>query len=117
MTVLLVLLIAFVSAYTVIVRPLGELIGGVGALLLGIWGIRSILTGFGMPAVTAVDLSLALVILFVLASLSVRMLAYVEREGEIHLLQRERERAQAQAREHEHEHEHERSSLEQRSSS
>ncbi len=59
-------------------RPLDQLIINSGALVLGVWGIRSILLGTGVPGFTAVDLALAVVILFLLATITVRTLYLLE---------------------------------------
>src|SRR6266545_3054727 len=66
LTVLLVLLVTAAAAYAVFLRPLDQLIINSGALVLGVWGIRSIMLGSGVPGVTAVDLALSVVILFLL---------------------------------------------------
>ena len=72
LTILLVILVSAAAAYAVFLRPLNELIVGSGALVLGVWGVRGILLGTGLPGVTAVDLSLSVVILFLLATITIR---------------------------------------------
>src|SRR5215212_6208118 len=42
LSVLLVLLVTAAAAYAVFLRPLADLIGGAGALVLGVWGIRAV---------------------------------------------------------------------------
>jgi hypothetical protein len=74
LTVLLVLLVTAAAAYAVFLRPLSELIAGAGALVLGVWGIRAVLLGTNVPGFTAVDLSLAVVILFLLGAITARVL-------------------------------------------
>jgi hypothetical protein len=44
LAVLLVLLIAAAAAYAVFLRPLEDLLANSGALVLGVWGVRAILT-------------------------------------------------------------------------
>src|SRR5512134_1749492 len=44
LAVMLVVLIAAAAAYSVFLRPLHDLVVNSGALVLGVWGIRSILT-------------------------------------------------------------------------
>ena len=56
---------------------------GAGALILGVWGIRAILVGTGVPGITAVDLCLILVILFLLVAMTVRTLRYLYRLADI----------------------------------
>lgn len=72
LTILLVVLVTAAAAYAVFLRPLNELIIGSGALVLGVWGVRGILLGTSFPGVTAVDLSLSVVIMFLLATITVR---------------------------------------------
>jgi hypothetical protein len=88
LTVLLVLMIAASAAYAVFMRPLQDLVVNSGALMLGIWGIRSILTPSNLDYVTAVDLSLSVVLLFLLSAITVRALLFVHDRGELHLLDR-----------------------------
>lgn len=72
LTVLLVMLVSAAAAYAVFLRPLDELVINSGALVLGVWGIRAILLGAAVPGITAVDLALSVVILFLLIALSAR---------------------------------------------
>src|ERR1051326_5796997 len=72
LAVLLVLLITAAAAYAVFLRPLQDLVVNAGALIIGIWGIRTILTPTTVTYVTAVDLSLSVVILFLLGAITVR---------------------------------------------
>jgi len=76
LTVLLILLIGAGAVYAVFMRPLHELIINVGGLILGVWGIRAILTPSNFVHLTAVDLSLSMVILFLLGAITVRMLMW-----------------------------------------
>lgn len=73
LAVVLVLLIAAAAAYAVFLRTLHDLILSVGGLVLGVWGIRSILVPGTVVARTAVDVALALVIVFLLGALSIRV--------------------------------------------
>jgi len=75
-SVLLVLLVAAAASYAVFLRPLNELIVNSGALVLGVWGIRTILVAGSSSFVTAVDIALAMVILFLLTAISVRSLEF-----------------------------------------
>jgi hypothetical protein len=82
LTVLLVLLITAAASYAVFIEPMSQLVVNAGALILGIWGIRTILVGQGTPpGATAVDLSLSIVILFLLIAIAVRMLRVLWERG------------------------------------
>jgi hypothetical protein len=88
LAVMLVILIAAAAAYSVFLRPLADLVVNAGALVLGVWGIRGILTPSNIYYVTAVDLALALVIIFVLGALTIRALMFVHDEAQLALLGR-----------------------------
>jgi hypothetical protein len=88
LAILLVLLVAAAAAFAVFMRPLDQLVINVGALVIGIWGVRSILVGTFGPSMTAVDLSLSMVILFLLAAITVRSLAFLDERSGIGLLRR-----------------------------
>jgi hypothetical protein len=90
LAVLLVLLVAAAAAYAVFLRPLQELVVNAGALMLGVWGIRSILTPGNLNYVTAVDVSLSLVILFLLTAITLRALWFVHERGNLRLLRHHR---------------------------
>jgi hypothetical protein len=85
LAVLLVLLIAAAAAYAVFMRPLQELVINAGGLVLGVWGIRSILSPSNPPYLTTVDLSLSLVILFLLGAITMRALQLCQRHSELRL--------------------------------
>jgi len=76
LALLLVLLIAGAAAYSVRTQPVNQLLLGVGSLVLGVWGIRSILVPGFPPYVTAVDLALSLVILLLLGGIIARGVLY-----------------------------------------
>lgn len=89
LTVLLVLLVTAAAAYAVFMRPLDQLVTNVGALVLGIWGVRAILVGTNAaPGTSALDLSLSVVILFLLAAITARALSFLDERSEIRLLRR-----------------------------
>ena len=82
MAVMLVLLIAMASGYAAFMRSVPDLVMGAGGLVLGVWGIRSILVPGSISYATVVDIALGLVITFLLTALSVRVLLYLcERNG------------------------------------
>jgi hypothetical protein len=85
LTIMLVILIAAAAAYAVFMRPLRELVINSGALVLGVWGVRSILVPIQIVGLTAVDLSLTAVILFLLAAITVRTAYLIEQETGVRL--------------------------------
>jgi hypothetical protein len=91
LAVLLVLLVALASAYAVFMRPLNDLVLNAGALVLGIWGVRAILVPMPWTWLTAVDLSLSVVIIFLLGAITVRAFVYAfARSGFRHPKRRKR---------------------------
>jgi len=87
---MLVLLMASAAAYSVFLRPLHDLVLNSGALVLGVWGIRSILTPQNLFYLTAVDLALSTVIIFTLGAITVRALFYIHDEADMTLFRRVR---------------------------
>jgi hypothetical protein len=73
---LLVLLISISGIFALGLRSVHELVLGIGGIILGIWGIRSIVVQSELPDVTLIDLMLGLVILLLLVGLSVRAAHY-----------------------------------------
>ena len=90
LAVLLILLIAAAAAHSIFLRPLEELFINAGTLVLGIWGIRAILVPGNPAYVTAVDLALSVVIIFLLGGITIRALLFVHDRGELDLLRRRR---------------------------
>jgi len=90
LAVLLVLLVAAAAAYSVFLRPLHDLVLNSGALVIGVWGIRSILTPQNLFYLTAVDLALSTVIIFTLGAITVRALLYIHDEADMTLFRRVR---------------------------
>jgi len=88
LAVMLVILIASAAAYSVFLRPLHDLVLNSGALVLGVWGIRSILTPANLYYITAVDLALSVVIIFTLGAITVRALLYAHDEAGMGLIRR-----------------------------
>ena len=81
LAVLLVLLVAAAAIYAVFLREFQDLVMNVGSLILGIWGIRSILTPSSVTSVTVVDLASSVVILFLLSTITVRALLHIHERG------------------------------------
>src|SRR5919202_700463 len=93
LTVLLVLLITAAASYAVFAQPVSQLVVNASALILGIWGIRTILVGGALlPGLSAIDLSLSIVILFLLVAIAIRMLRVFWKRGELQVPRRGRSR-------------------------
>ena len=75
-TVLLVILISASAIFALGLRTLHELVLGIGGIILGIWGVRSVVVQTELPDVTLIDLILAFVILVFLLALSIRAARY-----------------------------------------
>ena len=84
LTVLLVMLVTAAAAFAVFLRALGDLVLNSGALVLGVWGIRAVLLGAAVPGLTAVDLALSVVILFLLLAITVRAVLYLSQRSGVH---------------------------------
>ena len=83
LTVLLLVLITVSALTAVAMRDVSDLIVGVGSLVIGIWGVRSILVPQPLPVVTSVDLALSVVILFVLLGLLLRTAQHLQQRAEL----------------------------------
>ena len=81
LTALLVALMAAAALLTVITEPLRRLLVGVGSVILGVWGVRSILVSDAPHAITAVDLLLSGVILILLFGIAIRVLLVLRHDG------------------------------------
>lgn len=85
LTVLLVLLITASGFFAVFMRPVHDLFLGIGGVILGVWGVRSVIVQTSLPYVTAVDLALSAVILLLLLGLAVRAAQHFHRLSELRL--------------------------------
>ena len=86
LTVVLVVLIAVSAAMALFTRGIDELALGFGSLILGIWGVRSVLMPNSLSTPTAVDLALTWVILFLLLGLIIRAAMHFQRHSELPIL-------------------------------
>ena len=75
LTVMLVLFVTVAALYGVVFRPFDQIVLTVGGIVLGVWGVRSLLVGSYPADSTAVDLVLSSVILMLLLVIAVRGLA------------------------------------------
>ncbi len=83
LSVLLVLLITVSGGIALATRSIDDLVLGVGGLILGIWGVRSVLVTQPLPGISAVDLALSLVILFLLLGLAIRLVRHFHRQSDL----------------------------------
>ncbi|MBA2597037.1 MAG: hypothetical protein H0V00_10485, partial [Chloroflexia bacterium] len=72
LSVLLVLLISASGIFALGLRSLNELLLGIGGIILGIWGVRSVVVQSPLPDVTLIDLILGFVMLTLLLALALR---------------------------------------------
>jgi hypothetical protein len=77
LTVLLTMLIVLAAAYGLLIRPFTQIIPTVGGLVLGVWGVRSLLVGDYPPDSTGVDLVLEAAILLLLLGVGVRAVIFM----------------------------------------
>jgi hypothetical protein len=85
LTLLALVMIAIASIYAVWLRPFDQLIINAGALVLGIYGVRSLLLGSYPPDATILDIALIGVALFVLFSIGMRGVMYLHEKGGLRL--------------------------------
>jgi hypothetical protein len=83
LTVLLTLLIVLAAAYGVLFRPFTQIVPTVGASVLGVWGVRSLLVGSYPPDSTGVDLVLESAILLLLLIIAFRAVVYMWPRSEL----------------------------------
>lgn len=88
LAVVLVLLITSAAAYAVFLQPLHDLVLNSGALVLGVWAIRSILMPGNLYYQTAVDLALSIVIVFLLGGILVRALVFAHDQAGLSIIRR-----------------------------
>ena len=81
LTAILVVLISASGIFALGMRTLNELVLGIGGIILGIWGVRSVVVQTPLPDVTLIDLILGLVILIMLLALSIRAAIYFYRRS------------------------------------
>jgi hypothetical protein len=84
LTILLVLLIAASAVFAMSLKDLEDLLLGVGGIVLGVWGVRSIVVQTELPDLTWVDIALALIILLLLLALAIRAARHFYRHSGFH---------------------------------
>jgi hypothetical protein len=85
LAVVLVVLIGVSAAMALFTREVNDLALGIGGLILGVWGIRSILMPQGISTVTAIDLALSWLILLLLLGLALRAALHFHRHSDLPL--------------------------------
>jgi hypothetical protein len=90
LAVVLVALITISAALALFTRTVNELALGVGGLILGVWGIRSVLMPTLHPTLTAVDLALSWVILLLLLGFALRAAHHFHRHSDLRMPRPER---------------------------
>jgi hypothetical protein len=83
LAIVLIVLIAISAALALFTRGLNELALGFGGLILGVWGIRSILMPESIGSVTAIDLALSWLILLLLLGLAFRAVLHFHRHSDL----------------------------------
>ena len=83
LAVALVLLIGVSAAMALVTRGINDLALGIGGLILGIWGVRSVLMPQSIGTITAVDLALSWLILLLLLGLAIRAALHFHRQSEL----------------------------------
>ena len=85
LAIVLVVLIGVSALMALLTRSLDDLALGFGGLILGVWGIRSILMPQSLPTVTAIDLALSWLILLLLLGLGLRAALYFLKQSELQI--------------------------------
>ncbi len=85
LAVVLVALIAVSATMALFTREVNDLALGICGLILGVWGIRSILMPQGVSTVTAIDLALSWLILLLLLGLALRAALHFHRHSDLPL--------------------------------
>jgi hypothetical protein len=83
LAVVLVLLVTVSAALALFMRDIQELLLGIGGLILGVWGVRSVLMPQSTPTITAVDLALSWLILLLLLGLALRAALHFYRHSDL----------------------------------
>lgn len=81
LAVLLVVLISMSGIIAVTTKSYQDLALGIGSVVLGVWGVRSVLVTQPMPGSTLVDIALSFVIIAVLLAFVTRSAVYFQRRS------------------------------------
>jgi hypothetical protein len=83
LAVVLAILITISAALALFTRRIDELALGIGGIILGVWGVRSVLTPQALGTITAIDLALSWVILLLLLGLALRAVLHFHRHSDL----------------------------------
>jgi hypothetical protein len=83
LALLLVLLISMSGVIAMTTRNYQDLVVGVGGIVLGVWGVRSVLSQSASPGPNLLDLSLSVVILLLLTTFLVRSVLYFHARAQL----------------------------------
>ena len=83
LAVVLIVLIAISATLAIFTRGIDDLALGVGGLILGVWGIRSVLMPQSIGTVTVIDLALSWLILLLLLGLALRAARHFHRRSDL----------------------------------
>ena len=83
LSIILIVLIAVSGVLALCTRSMNDLALGIGGLILGVWGVRSIMIPQPVPTVTAIDLALSTVILLLLLGLAVRAALHFHQHSDL----------------------------------
>jgi hypothetical protein len=83
LAVVLVVLIAISATLALFTRGIDDLALGFGGIILGVWGVRSVLMPQALSTITAIDLALSWLILLLLLGLAVRAMLHFHRHSDI----------------------------------
>jgi hypothetical protein len=85
LAVVLVVLIAISASLALFTRGIDDLALGFGGIILGVWGVRSVLMPQALSTITAIDLALSWLILLLLLGLAVRAMLHFHRHSDLPL--------------------------------
>lgn len=83
LAVMLVLMIAISSVITMLTRTVKDALLSVGGIVLGVWGVRSILVSSSVSVLTAIDITLSTVIFFLLLGIGIRIVKHLFDSSEL----------------------------------
>lgn len=83
LVVFIVILSAIAAVYAAFFRPFSQLLINAGALILGIFAVRSLLIGGYPPDATLVDILLTATVFFLLCAIAVRGMGYLHQRGSL----------------------------------
>lgn len=83
LAVMLVLMIAISSVITMFTRTVGDALLSIGGIVIGVWGVRSILVPSSVSVITAIDIALSMVIFFLLLGIGFRIVKHLFHQSDL----------------------------------